>query len=1213
MIRRGKEGEVNQDSINSITSIKIIMTGQRRGRGVVLTDKGWGKLENALNEWNNQNNFDKPYTIEALIEVTMLDPGTISKVLNREVAVDRRTLERFFSGFNLKLDNDDYSKLNLRKNQKLNKHFCSEAPDVSIFYGRTEELNILEKWIITDYCRLITLVGIGGIVKTSLSAKVIHNIRDNFDFTIWFSLRNAPPPLEIISNLLQVLSNGEEVDLARNIPVLINKLIEYLQNQRCLIVFDNVDAVFSDSNYSGNYLPGYEGYGEIFQKVGEIQHQSCLLMTSREKPSEIAAIEGDVLPVRCLQINGLDIPEVRKVFAGKGITDGVDSDWERLTVNYGGNPLYLKFIATTVLDLFEGDISSFIVDGSKVFGDVRNLISKQFNRLSELEKSLLYWLAINQDAVDLKELRDLSLNQYFHFLEILESLNRRSLIEKNDLLFSLQPEVMEYVTVNFIDKIYQEIISGDISLFKSHALLKATAPDYIQDIQRRLIIKPMQERLELFFGNYHQVKANLINILENFRGKSLHFTGYAVGNIINLISDFSPLIINQDFSHLNIQQANFQEIDLQDIDFSNSNFIKSTFTNSFGIIFSLAFSTNEEFLVTGSIDGQVCLWKWQENQLIFQYQGHKTIVESVVFSPDDSKIASSSRDRSIKIWDVSTGKCILNLDLPLDSPKQYLVKNLIFNQDGTKLFAYSNQQVISWDLDTGDCQILIESQYRISSLYLASEAGFLVFGCENGVVYIWDLNTEEFLNQFSTHSGIVLSVKVTDDNQIIGCGIKDKIVKICNLNNSESIQIQSQSYNISLIDISSNGQYIATGSGEKIIKVWEINTGLYLQSLSGHVSEINAITFSNTNQILATASVDRTVKIWDITKGKCLKTLQGRADFVHSAVFSNDNRTIITGSQHSINFWDIDSQCISTFFKTKDWLSSLIISQDEKTIACANISNEDNFIRIWQIDDLNSSTTNYQIPNKILKGHNDNIWSIAFNPDGTKIVSGSSDRTVKIWNSQTGQCLKTLSGHNRPVLCVSFSPNGNTVASCGGHSIIKLWNVETGECFQTIQEKASYIIKFNSNGLILASGHTSGIIKLWNTKNGECIQTLGNRKPIISIAFSDDGKYIAYGSYDGTVTVWNINDNKSVAILEQNYSSPWSLTFSKLSQFTKNSNLLAVGRDSEVIQIWDINTGEIITSFQANRPYEEVNIKEVTGLNAATIASLEELGACNNR
>ena len=198
--------------IKPTSRLKIIMTEQRRGRGVVLTDEGWKKLENALNEWNNQNNFDKPYTIEALIEVTQLDPGTISKVLNREVAVDRRTLERFFRGFNLKLDNDDYSKLNLINNQKINKNFCSEAPDVSIFYGRTEELNILEKWIISDCCRLITLVGIGGIGKTSLSAKVIQILRDNFDFTIWLSLYNAPPLLEIISILLQVLYNGEEID-----------------------------------------------------------------------------------------------------------------------------------------------------------------------------------------------------------------------------------------------------------------------------------------------------------------------------------------------------------------------------------------------------------------------------------------------------------------------------------------------------------------------------------------------------------------------------------------------------------------------------------------------------------------------------------------------------------------------------------------------------------------------------------------------------------------------------------------------------------------------------------------------------------------------------------------------------------------------------------------------------------------------------------------
>ncbi len=1198
------------------------MTEQKRGRGVVLTSEGWEKLQKALQEWENQKNSDKPLTIEALIEITQLDPATISKVLRREVGVDRRTLERFFRSFILELNKNDYTKLSVRNktvviHNKQHKHFYSEAPDVSIFYGRTEELNILEKWIITDCCRLITLVGIGGIGKTTLSAKIIQSLSDRFDFSIWFCLRNTPSPLEIITNLLQILSNGEEIDLATNFTGLINKLLSYLQTQRCLVVFDNVDAVFSDGNYAGNYLKGYEGYGELFKKLAEVAHQSCLLINSREKPKEIAIIEGKELPVRCLQIGGLGVLEVKKIFQGKGITDAVNSDWLQLTINYGGNPLYLKFIASTILDLFNGDISNFLAQASTVFGDVRNLIAQQFNRLSELEKSVLYWLVINQDAVNLKQLQkdllsfkfDFSQNKPFSLLEILESLNCRSLIEKSNSKFSLQPVVMEYVTINFIDTISQEIIHGNISLFKSHALLKATAPDYIQEIQKRLIITPIIERLENLLGNKHQVETNLMNIIDNYQGKSSYFTGYVVGNIINLRTHLSSVISNQDLSHLNIQQANLQGITLNNLDFSNSHFSQTNFTNTFGIIFSLAFNNDGEFLVTGSIDGEVCLWKWQDNQQLFKHNAHKTIVESVAFSSDSLKIASSSRDRTIKIWDVSTGECILTLE----SPNKSTVKNLIFDRDGNKLFGYSHKQIISWDLHRGNSDILIESQSRICSLSFSSQAHILTFGCEDGVVYVWDINTKEFINQFSTNSGVVLSVISTHDNQIIACSIKDKIVTVWNSNNSECIEIQSQSYNISLIDISNDGRFLATGSGEKIIKVWNINTGLYLQSLSGHLSEINAITFSSNNKILATASVDRTIKLWDVTTGKCLKTLQGRADFVHSVIFSSDNRTIFSGSQHTINFWDVDShECIFTLFEGKDWLSSLIISPDQKTLACANIGNENNVVRIWQIDSLNrnyldkyiNKTISNQIPHKILKGHHDSIWSIAFNPDGKKIVSGSSDRTVKIWDSLTGQCLKTFYGHNRPVLSVAFSPHGNTIASCGGHSIIKLWNLQSGECFQTIEERASYIIKFNSNGLILASGHTSGIVKLWDTNNGQCIQTLGKLgNPIISMIFSHDGKFIAYGSYDGTVTVWDINNSQSVAILQQQFSSPWCLAFST------DSNLLAVGRDSEVIQLWDIKTGKIIACFQGDRPLERVNITGVTGLTSSIITSLKELGA----
>ncbi|NJM21854.1 MAG: hypothetical protein HC907_25600 [Richelia sp. SM1_7_0] len=211
------------------------MAGQKRGkRGVVLTSEGWEKLLHAIQEWENQENSDKPYTIEVLSEITQLDPATISKVLHREVGVDKRTLERLFRAFTLELDKSDYTKLVVTNEavatqNKQNKYFCSDAPDVSFFYGRTQELNILQKWIINDCCRLITLIGIGGIGKTTLSAKVIQNLSQNFDYTIWFSLRNAPPPLETIINLLQILSNGEETDLAKNITFIINQLLGYLK------------------------------------------------------------------------------------------------------------------------------------------------------------------------------------------------------------------------------------------------------------------------------------------------------------------------------------------------------------------------------------------------------------------------------------------------------------------------------------------------------------------------------------------------------------------------------------------------------------------------------------------------------------------------------------------------------------------------------------------------------------------------------------------------------------------------------------------------------------------------------------------------------------------------------------------------------------------------------------------------------------------------
>ena len=160
-----------------------------------------------------------------------------------------------------------------------------DAPDISFFYGRTDELTILKQWIVEDNCRLITFLGMGGMGKTSLTAKIAHLLEDEFELIIWRSLRNAPTVTDILAELIQFLSQQTETALPENLDARILRLLEYLRTSRCLLVLDNAESILQSGIRMGKYQSGYEGYGQLIKAVGETNHLSCLLLTSREKTS----------------------------------------------------------------------------------------------------------------------------------------------------------------------------------------------------------------------------------------------------------------------------------------------------------------------------------------------------------------------------------------------------------------------------------------------------------------------------------------------------------------------------------------------------------------------------------------------------------------------------------------------------------------------------------------------------------------------------------------------------------------------------------------------------------------------------------------------------------------------------------------------------------------------------------------------------------------
>lgn len=377
-----------------------------------------------------------------------------------------------------------------------------EAIDASVFYGRSQELTTLKQWIVQDKCRLVGLLGMGGIGKTILSVKFAQIFMHEFECVIWRSLQNSPPVEEILVSLLQFLGNEQETpaNLPESTSLRITKLINCLRSKRCLIILDNVESIFQAGASAGQYRPGFEGYGELIKRLGETFHISCLMLTSREKPQELAFLEGATLTMRSLEVGDLNFAEAQAIFQLKGAFDGAEDEWQELIQHYGGNPLALQMVASGVKDVFGDSISEFVKllkTGTFPFADISQLLERQFQRLTDSEKEVIHWLSLNRKPISFYELtEDISCPIFKReLLEVLQSLKRKSLIESRNALFTLQPLVMEYANNQLICK-YCEGLKINIRLEPEKLdLLKFEDKDYFKSPQNRRNFTSMKEKL----------------------------------------------------------------------------------------------------------------------------------------------------------------------------------------------------------------------------------------------------------------------------------------------------------------------------------------------------------------------------------------------------------------------------------------------------------------------------------------------------------------------------------------------------------------------------------------------------------------------------------------------------------------------------------------------------------------------------------------------
>ena len=565
-------------------------------------------------------------------------------------------------------------------------------------------------------------------------------------------------------------------------------------------------------------------------------------------------------------------------------------------------------------------------------------------------------------------------------------------------------------------------------------------------------------------------------------------------------------------------------------------------------VLSVAFSAHGDHVASGGKDSTVKLWDAATGMLVRTLVGHTSAVTSVAFSPKDgSRVLSGSDDGTVKLWDATTGT-LLHTFGEEKGPTMTPVWSVAFSSDGDRVLSGNNDNTVKlWDVATGTLlHTFVGHTGAVWSVAFSPNGDRVLSGSDDNTVKLWDATTFTLLQTFVGHTGAVASVGFSPhDGSHVLSGSGDKRAKLQfgmgSVRSDNTTKLWDAATGTLLntfvghtgaiwsVAFSPNGDRVLSGGEENAVELRDATTGELLHAFEIRSGLVTSVAYSPDGGHILSGNDDNTVKLWDAATGTLLHTFVGHTRAVTSVAFSpKDGSRVLSGSDDgTVKLWDAATGALVRTFEglSGPWLGrqhpvmvagpvhSVAFSPDGGRVL---FGTSDNAVELWDVaTGAHLHTFEHAGP----------VHSVAFSPDGAWILSGSWDNTVKVWDASTGALLRTFNA-GRLVTSVAFSPKDRSrVLSSSDDNTVKLWDADTGQLLHIFEGDWNWVtsVAFSPDGARVLSGNGDGTVKLWDGGTGALLYTFkGHSGPVHSVAFSPDGYRILSGSSDGTVRIWSL-------------------------------------------------------------------------------------------